>query len=247
MIPLYVGYDLREAAVYHTFCQSVIEQASKPVMFIPLHESMLDGFDGQQDGTNKFIYSRYLVPYLNGFYGAAVFCDGDMVVNADINELLELFDPDKAVQVVKHKYRTKAERKYVGTPLESRNVDYPRKNQSSVMIFNCAHPANTILTPEFVSEAGGSFLHRFEWLNEDQIGELPFEWNWLELEYMHNPDAKLFHHTLGSPGFKTYEDSPSARLWNHYLLNALNMEGERQHEMVRRAHWNNRPVEKVIG
>lgn len=239
MLQLYVGYDPREAAVYHTFCQSVIENASRPVSFTPLHQPMLDGFDGQQDGTNAFIFSRYLVPYLEGFYGAAIFVDGDMHVNADINELTELFDPDKAVQVVKHDYRTKSPRKYVGSPLENDNVDYPRKNWSSVVIFNCAHPSNRILMPEYVAEAGGSVLHRFAWLNDDEIGELPIEWNWLEGEYPDNPNAKLVHQTLGSPGFEHYSQSDSSEQWNRYLLNALRMEGEEPQSMVGRAHWNN--------
>jgi hypothetical protein len=200
---------------------------------------MLGGFDGQQDGTNGFIYSRYLVPYLNGFYGAALFVDGDMHVNADIMELMDLFDPDKAVQVVKHDYKTKYRRKYIGTPIENDNVDYPRKNWSSVVLFNCAHPANRILTPEYVSEAGGAVLHRFAWLDDDEIGELPKEWNHLVGEY--EPcDAKLYHHTLGSPGFKHYAQCESSAQWNGYLLNALNMEGERQAKMVSRAHWHNR-------
>jgi len=243
MIPIYVGYDPREALVYHVFCQSVIEQSSELVQFVPLHQEMLHGFDGQQDGTNAFIFSRYLVPFLQGFAGPAVFVDGDMHVNADITELLDLFDPDKAVQVVKHDYTTQHPRKYIGTPLANDNLHYPRKNWSSVMIFNCGHESNKILTPEFVSDAGGAFLHRFQWLNDDEIGELPKEWNWLEGEYYHNPHAKLVHQTLGSPAFEHYSKSDSSADWNTFLLGALHMEGERQVEIVRRAHWHNRPAE----
>lgn len=236
MLPIYVGYDPREAAVYHTFCQSVIEQARSPVSFIPLHQPMLNGFDGQQDGTNAFIFSRYLVPYLQGFSGAALFVDGDMHVNTDINELIDLFDPQYAVQVVKHDYRTRNPRKYIGTPLANDNIDYPRKNWSSVMIINCGHESNEILTPQFVGEAGGAFLHRFQWLHDEEIGELPKVWNHLVGEYPET-EAKLYHHTLGSPGFEHYKDCESSQDWNRYLLNALRMEGERQFEMVRRAHW----------
>lgn len=236
MIKLFVGFDPREAAVYHVFCQSVIEHASCPVAFIPLHRPMLDNFDGQQDGTNAFIYSRYLVPYLQDYDGFAIFCDGDMHVNADVCELLQYIDDQYAVSVVKHDYVPTPE-KYLGTPLENINVSYPRKNWSSVVVWNCGHPSNRILTPELVAEAGGAFLHRFQWLNDEEIGDLPKDWNHLVGEYPENPLAKLAHHTLGSPGFKHYAECETSRDWNTYLLNALNMEGERQSEIVRRAHW----------
>jgi len=237
MIPLYIGYDPREAAVFHVFCQSVIEHASGPVQFIPLHKPMLDDFEGQQDGSNAFTFSRYLVPSLQDYEGWAIFCDGDMHVTDDIYELWKLRDEYKAVQVVKHDYKCTA-RKYIGTPLANDNIDYKRKNWSSVMLFNCSHPSNKLLTREYVATAGASVIHRFGWLNDDEIGALPTEWNWLETEYLDNPDAKLVHQTLGSPGFTFYSKSPSARQWNRYLLNMLNMDGERQTEIVRRASWN---------
>ena len=237
MINLYVGYDPREACVYHTFCQSVIEHASVPVRFTPLHSPMLAGFDGQQDGTNAFIYSRYLVPHLEDFSGWAIFCDGDMHVVSDIAELYNLRDESKAIQVVKHDYKTRSPRKYINTPLESDNIDYPRKNWSSVMLINCGHPSNRILKPEFVATAGGSVLHRFGWLSDEDVGELPREWNHLVSEYEPS-EASLYHYTLGSPGFEHYKDCESSQDWNRYLLNALNMAGERQSEIVRRAHWN---------
>ena len=239
MLTIYVGFDPREACVYHTFCQSVIENASGPVAFIPLHSPMLGDFDGQQDGTNAFIYSRYLIPYLQDYKGFAIFVDGDMHVTDDIYKLYDLRDESKAVQVVKHDYQTKQSRKYIGTPIENDNVDYPRKNWSSVMLFNCEHPSNRFLTPENVADSGGAVLHRFQWLDDDLIGELPKEWNHLVIEYEPNPRAKLVHHTLGSPGFSHYAECETSRDWNTYLLNALNMEGERQFEIVRRAHWHN--------
>lgn len=237
MIPIYVGFDPREACVYHVFTQSLIEQTSVPFAVHPLAEKQLQ-FDGQQDGSNAFIYSRYLVPELQGYEGWALFVDGDMHVNADIAELWAMRDESKAVMVVPHDYRTRSNRKYIGTPIESDNLDYPRKNWSSVVLFNCGHPANRILTRGYVAEAGGAVLHRFAWLKDDEIGHLPLEWNWLEGEYPYNPDAKLVHHTLGSPGFEHYAQTPSSREWNRYLIKALHMAGERPSEMVRRATWN---------
>ena len=246
MINLYVGFDPREAAVYHTFCQSVIDNASGPVRFIPLHKPMLNGFDGQKDGSNAFIYSRFLVPNLQGYKGWAIYADGDMVCNADIYELWALRDPEYAVQVVKHDYETSSHRKYIGTPMESDNEDYPKKNWSSLILWNCSHWGNKYLSVENVDESTGAFLHRFEWLTEDMVGALPHDWNWLEFEYPRNDEAKLVHHTLGSPGFTYYQDTPSAKEWNLHLLNMLNMEGERQAEMVRRAHWNYKPMDRAI-
>jgi len=200
---------------------------------------MLGGQNYQQDGTNAFIFSRYLVPHLQDYKGWAIFCDGDMHVTADIAELYNLRDESKAVQVVKHNYNTKATRKYIETPIENDNIDYPRKNWSSVILWNCAHPSNALLSSQVVAEAGGAFLHRFQWLEDDEIGALPFAWNWLVGEYEHDDNAKLYHHTLGSPGFKHYSRCDSSWEWNTYLLNALNMAGERPTEIVRRAYWYN--------
>ena len=235
MINLYVGYDEREAAVFHVFNQSIIEHATQPVAIHPLSTKMLD-FDGQQDGSNAFIYSRYLVPYLQSYQGWAIFCDGDMHVNADIAELWDLRDDSYAVQVIKHEYRTNHKKKYIGTPIESVNLDYPRKNWSSVMLFNCAHPAHERLTRKYVAEMGPEILHRFRWLSDHEIGELPAEWNHLVGEYK-PAESKLFHHTLGSPGFSYYSDCESSKDWYQYLINSLRMVGGGEVEMVRRAKW----------
>jgi lipopolysaccharide biosynthesis glycosyltransferase len=209
-IPIVVGFDQREAVAYHVFCQSVLEKASRPVQFIPLAINSLKFYtETHSDGSNRFIYSRFLTPYLCGFEGPAIFADGDMVCHADMAELMDLFDPTMAAQVVKHDYKTKASVKYLG----NKNQDYPRKNWSSVILWNCGHEANRVLTPEFVQNQPGSFLHRFSWLNDAQIGELPKIWNWLATEYEDNPDAKLVHYTLGTPCFKDFAQAPMAKDW----------------------------------
>ena len=243
MIPVYVGFDPRESAVYHTFCQSVMDNTSVPVSFIPLHQNTL-GIDGQQDGSNAFVYSRYLVPALAEYQGWAMFFDGDMVCRSDLSELWELRRADTALMVVKHDYSTRAERKYLGTPLESQNLDYPRKNWSSVMLINCAHAANRVLTRRFVDSVGGEFLHRFAWLHDDEIGDLPAEWNHLVGEYDYDPLAKIAHYTLGVPGFKHYMRCDYNDEWNQYLLNAIHLEGESAHEILRRSSW--RGNEKLL-
>jgi lipopolysaccharide biosynthesis glycosyltransferase len=208
-INVFVGFDQLEAIAYHVFCQSVLEKSTSLINFTPLAHQNLNFFKNHDDGSNKFIYSRFLTPFLNEYSGWAIFADGDMVCNHDITELWNLKDPSKAVQVVKHEYKTKKTVKYLG----NKNEDYPRKNWSSLVLWNCEHPANKILTPDFIQDKPGSFLHRFSWLDDSQIGELPIEWNWLAIEYPNNPAAKIIHYTLGTPCFKEYSTTSQADIW----------------------------------
>ena len=214
MIRLFCGYDEREAAGFHAFVQSVIETASEPVSIIPL--------TGQQrDGTNAFTYVRFLVPYLCDFEGYAIFADGaDMLMRDDIAKLWRLRVVTMPVQVVKHDYQTKHKRKYVGTEMEASNNDYPRKNWSSVIVYDCGHEANRVLTPEYVAKHDGAHLHRFGWLTDEQIGELPKDWNWLADEYGENQNAKLIHWTAGIPGFYQYRHAPHSDEWRLAVRNA---------------------------
>ena len=220
MIKIFIGYDPREAIVYHVFNQSIIEHASIPIQVTPLALSHLQEFNEQHtDRSNDFVYSRFLTPYLSNFHGWAIYADGDMVCKSDIKELLDYADPEKAVLVVKHNYKTKANQKYLG----NFNENYPRKNWSSLILWNCEHKKNKILTPEFVEKKSGSYLHRFSWLDDQDIGSLPLEWNWLAIEYADNPKAKLVHYTLGAPCFADYKDTEMSQTWHEY--NSLAQKG----------------------
>jgi len=219
VIDLVVGFDQRESVAYHTFCQSVIDTTSRPVRFFPLVLNGLPYIERHNDGSNAFIYSRSLTPFLLGFKGWAIFADGDMICRNDIADLWKLKDPNKAVQVVKHNYETKANIKYLG----NKNENYPRKNWSSLILWNCAHPANRALTPELIQKKSGSYLHRFSWLSDDDIGEIDIQWNWLAIEYANNPNAKLVHYTLGTPFFREYTYTSMADLW--YSANLMANEG----------------------
>ncbi len=211
MIRVFIGYDPREAVVHHVCVNSIVRHASRPVSITPLAlGNLADYAEKHTDGSNQFIYSRFLVPHLMEYSGWALFIDGDMLLRADIRELWELRDATKAVLCVHHDYRTRAASKYLG----SKNEDYPRKNWSSVVLWNCGHPANRALTPGFVEKASGAQLHRFTWLPDDLIGELPKEWNWLPDEFGANPEAKLLHWTLGAPCFHEYAETPMADEWH---------------------------------
>ena len=210
-IPIFIGYDPREAVAYHTCSNSIIRHASQPVAIIPLALNLFKDYtETHTDGSNQFIYSRFLVPHLMGFSGHAIFIDGDMIVRGDIAELWNLREPAKDVQVVKHDYKTKMTEKYLG----AKNEDYPRKNWSSVMIFNCQNFPTKKLTPEYIQKSTGAHLHRFEWTTDDRVGELPPEWNWLPDEYGANPNAKLLHYTLGTPCFHEFATTPQGDEWH---------------------------------
>jgi len=211
-IPVFVGYDPREAIAYHTCVNSIIRTASAPVAIMPLALNLFTDYtETHSDGSNQFIYSRFLVPWLMEYTGHAIFIDGDMLLRGDIVELWNLRDATKDVQVVKHDYQTCMPVKYLGAP----NEDYPRKNWSSVILWNCNSYPNRRLTPEFVQAASGAQLHRFTWLDDDRIGELPPEWNWLDIEYDANPNARLVHYTLGTPCFREFADQGSfANEWH---------------------------------
>ena len=213
-LKIFVGFDGEvEPVAYHTFCQSVIEKATIPVSFTPLALNTLNNYmETHDDGSNAFIYSRFLVPYLCGFQGYALYVDGDMLCRDDIDKLVDEIDPFAAVSVIKHDYKTKFPIKYCG----NKNEDYPKKNWSSVMFWDCGHIKNKRLTPEYIMTNTGSHLHRFEWLKNDftdLVGELPIEWNWLVSEYDYNADAKLVHFTIGTPCFHNFKDCDYADEW----------------------------------
>jgi lipopolysaccharide biosynthesis glycosyltransferase len=212
-IPIFVGYDPREAVAYHTCVNSIIRHASKPVAIIPLALNLFEDYkETHTDGSNQFIYSRFLVPHLMEYKGKAIFIDGDMIVRDDIVKLWNLTAGHLAwdVAVVKHDYKTKLTEKYLG----AKNEDYPRKNWSSVIIWNCPTYPNRKLTPEFIQKSTGAELHRFTWIDDDRILELPREWNWLPDEFGPNTDAKLLHYTLGTPCFHEFATTPQGEEWH---------------------------------
>lgn len=211
MIPIFIGYDPREAIAFHVCVNSIIRHATQPVQIMPVALNLFKDYkETHGDNSNHFVYTRFLVPYLMTWQAWAIFIDGDMIVRDDITKLWDLREPGKDVMVVKHDYKTKMPVKYLG----SKNEDYPRKNWSSVILWNCNSFPNRVLTPEFVMNTTGSQLHRFAWLKDERIGELPKEWNWLPDEYGSDANAKLLHYTLGTPCFHEFADTPMAEEWH---------------------------------
>lgn len=221
MAKVYIGSDSREQSAYRVTLRSLLRHSSIPLEVTPLdserlaHSGLLRRvtdrrgqiYDLQSNApaSTDFHASRFLTPILaqNGF---CLFIDCDMLFMADVAELFALADPSKAVMVVKHHNGHEAGLKMDG----QQQVLYPRKNWSSCMLFNADHPANRRLTLQDVNERPGRDLHAFFWLHDDEIGELPAEWNVLIGIHELPEKPKLVHYTLGTPDIV---DSEHAELW----------------------------------
>jgi len=209
---IFIGYDRIEEGAYHTLVHSILTQATRPVAIIPIVRSHLGGIHDRsldQKQTNEFTYTRFLTPYLSDFKGWSLFMDSDMLVRGDINELFDLADDRYAVMCVQHPdYESKVRIKNLGVVQHN----YPRKNWSSVMLFNNA--LCKILTPMRVNSADAKYLHRMDWAGGDHlIGALPKEWNHLVGEQDPNPGAMIVHYTLGLPCWPGYESCEYAAEW----------------------------------
>ena len=217
-IPVYVGFDPREAVAFHVFCHSVLSRTKAQVSFTPV-------CGNREDASNTFSKARFNVPEMQGFRGWAIWADGDMLCRADIQELWDLRQSGFDVMVVKHEYQTKHPIKYLG----ARNEDYPNKNWSSLMLMNCGNAAWRRPSYKALFNGPAGLLHRFSFLEDERIGDLPKEWNWLVSEYSYNPKAKLVHYTIGIPPFypncdysaEWFNEMKSATFHEHWDQTAL--------------------------
>lgn len=152
---------------------------------------MLETLPCNRQGLTPFTFSRFLIPYLKSYLGWAIFLDIDIMVRGDLAELWKLRDEKYAAMVVKHEMAFE---------------------RASVMLLNC-HKLGQ-LTPDYVNTADG--LHKLSFLKEEEIGELPHEWNHLVGYDPPRPDAKLAHFTQGVPIFPETKDSEYAADWMKY-------------------------------
>jgi len=221
MLKIFIGYEPNEIVAFHTLVQSILEHASEPVSIIPLALKSLRTIHKRERDprqSNDFTYTRFLVPHLCNFQGKALFMDCDMMFREDPVNLFKHADGKYAVQVVKHSYEPRDDVKYLG----NRQYAYPRKNWSSVILWNCEHPSNQTLKPYMIDQAQPKVLHRFMWLKDEEIGSLPVKWNWLVGEYditddVTRGDIGNVHWTCGGPYFNEFKDADYADEWNKML------------------------------
>ena len=213
---VFVGWDSREGELYEVCRHSLHARASGPISVKSLRQHVLRerGIytrDVDPLSSTEFTFSRFLVPYLAGFDGWALFCDCDFLWLEDVLKLAQLVDDRYAVMCVHHDHHPPEDRKMDGRP----QTQYPRKNWSSMVLYNCGHPANAVLTPDLVNTETGLFLHRFSWLDDSLIGSISETWNWLE-GWSSTPKSgapNVVHYTRGGPWFEEWKDVEFAELW----------------------------------
>ena len=221
MIPIFIGYDSKVKIAYHVLSESILRNSSTPVTISPINLNNLKNiYTRKQDplASTEFSFSRFLVPYLMNYNGWAIFMDSDMVMLSDITKLWNLRNEKYALQVCKHDYTPNSKNKFLG----NNQTIYAKKNWSSLMLMDCSKCKT--LTPEYVNTKSGLELHQFKWLDENLIGSIPLEWNWLVGEYPYKKDVYNIHFTEGGPYFKEYKNTEYANEWfNIYNMTKIDL------------------------
>ena len=212
---IYIGYDSRQK-IASKVCEYSLRHHSKDldISFLKLTQLKKKKLYWRpyKNQSTEFTYSRFLIPYLQNYKGWALYCDDDFLFVQDVKHLMKLQNNSKAVMCVKHEYKPKSKTK-MGN---KKQINYDKKNWSSLMLINCEHPDVKNLDLSMVNEESGEYLHQFEWLNEEDIGSIPHSWNWLVNWYRTDkgdghPDA--LHFTEGGPWIV---DSEYKQTWLNY-------------------------------
>jgi lipopolysaccharide biosynthesis glycosyltransferase len=221
---IFIGWDSREDIAYQVCKQSILDTASVPVEIVPLKQKTLKKngmYSRSVDAlaSTEFTFTRFLVPELCNFEGWALFIDCDMIFKTDIKQLFDQVDDKYAVMCAQHDY----------TPTNATKMDgqeqhqYPRKNWSSMVLFNCSHDSNKVLVKETVNDetVTGAYFHRFSWLDDTEVGKISHTWNWLVGWYSEPASGipDLIHYTNGGPWFEEYHDCEYANDW--YRVQAI--------------------------
>lgn len=210
---IFVGYDDSQDICYEVLKYSLEKHTSTPldIRKIDINSPELASFEREMDplAATPFTYTRFLVPWLCNYEGIALFMDSDMLALGDISELFQLDMEGLALRVRKHDYQPT-----VATKLGDKGkvqTSYPRKNWSSLMLMNNAELR--VWSKEAVETQSGAWLHRFEPIPDENVGDISEEWN--VLDHMTGP-TKLLHYTSGGPWLSGCEDVDHADLWHEY-------------------------------
>lgn len=201
MLKVFIGYDPRQAVSYNVCQHSILIRTLKPVAIIPL---VIETLPIKRQGLTPFTWSRFLVPYLSNYEGISIFLDADIILQEDIYKLVEIVKNLGVNQLIPAVSVVKSMQKF---------------EWASMMVFNCAHPDNAVLTPEYI-ETTSDRLHSISWT--ESIGQIPPEWNYLvgyDAKRQQNDEKiKLIHYTQGVPAWEETADCEFADEWQKELM-----------------------------
>lgn len=231
---IFIGWDSREAAAFAVARESCRRHLTRQ---IPIHGLLLEDLQKQGLYTRPIEYrpsaadkpimwdvvsdapmstshacARFFVAML-AKTGWALFVDGDVMFRGNVCRLFEQLDSSKAVYCVWHNHQPTSE-----TKMDNQvQTVYGRKNWSSVMAIQTGHPSNKPLFDlQFLNETPGRDMHRFCWLQDDEIGELPSAWNYLVGHSDPDVSATIAHFTSGTPDMDGYADQKYAEEWRMF-------------------------------
>lgn len=237
IIKIFIGRD-RNAEIAYQVCKlSLTENTTIPLNIHPINKYNIQEYNRKSEAVEAtdFSFARFFVPFLSDFTGISIFVDGDFLFLEDVGKLLEHYDDRFAIMCCKHNYVPLNDVK-MGGRVQTR---FPRKNWSSLMIFNNNHPKLKTLSPDTINGQSGAFLHQFKFLEDNDVGSIPIEWNWLVNWYKEPIDGKpkALHYTEGGPWLPEYKNSIYSNEFHSY---------ERLYELYksRNDNGNNREVEK---
>jgi hypothetical protein len=202
MLKVFIGYDTRQAVSYNVCQHSILIRTLKPIAIVPL---VLETLPIKRQGLTPFTWSRFLVPYLSDFKGISIFLDADIILQHDIHELVDLVKNLNQDGVAPAVSVVKCLQKF---------------EWASMMVFNCEHPDNAVLTPEYIEKTTDK-LHAISWT--ESIGEIPSQWNhlvgydkpWNSIE---DEKIKLIHYTQGVPAWAETADCEFSAEWQKELM-----------------------------
>jgi hypothetical protein len=212
---IYIGYDPRDSNAYKACTESLLKYASIDVEIIPLIDKTLrdqgiyyrgyrvdgtgqmwDDRDGRPFST-LFSFTRFAVPLIEDYRSDWVlFMDADMMWRGDIADLVAEIDQTKGVMCVQHEQNVDGERLKMDGVIQNPNT-HGRKNWSSLMLIKPS--LCTQMTQYALNNMTGEWLHSLLWIQDDLVGSLPEEWNYLVGYSDPKINPKIVHHTLGTP------------------------------------------------
>lgn len=209
---IYIGWTADNAIAAEVCKHSILRRASQGINIVFLKQEDVADICQKIPNENQspHLYTRFLLPYLQGYQGTAIYIDSSLIVLDDICKLFTTVDLNTALARVD-----------VSAEINS-SYDYSEID-SMLMVINCAHPFNSVLNAEFINFTNLDNLLKFRWLPNDVIVNLAQSWNCL----VDNYNEKISGRPLALNFFQNSEkntNQDSRRYYSVWLREQIEMQ-----------------------